>query len=256
MQDQTMSRTRPTPITAAHRLIDRLLAAMLDSVPGASRVCLNGFGEENGLTAVRRRRHKSAKTVSCKHRLAGLPPPDRSLTDEEMFLPASRAGYCSLLNASDLPAAPARDCLRSPGASSVLVCPAAGLAEKPAGAVLIVWDCNGPPPEEAELIAPMALGVRVGGQIAAVLELCHHASTLLPSTSAEVNRPVCAFAGRDTAGRVKAGEQGLAILRVMPNHRKIRARAVSIPQQTSSNRARSSEVAANSDVNRPLNRRN
>jgi hypothetical protein len=174
-------------------------------VPGASRVCLNGFGEENGLTAIRRRRSKSANTVACKHRLAGLPPPNQSLTAEEVFWPASRAGYCSLPDASDLPAASARACLRSLGASRVLVSPAANLAGEPVGTVLIIWDGDSRRPEETELIAPMALGVRVGGQIAAVLELCHHASTRLPSASAELNHSVCALPCRDTAGRGKAG---------------------------------------------------
>jgi hypothetical protein len=48
-----MAQTRLTVTAAANRLIDRLLASILDSVPGASHLCLNGFGEENGRTADR-----------------------------------------------------------------------------------------------------------------------------------------------------------------------------------------------------------
>jgi hypothetical protein len=167
---------KPTPLVAANRLIDRLLASMLDNVPGASRVCLNGFGDENGLTAIKRLRYKTSNIISRQKRQATLWPPNQPLMEQEAFLPALRAGHCSLIRASDLNAEPARDFLHALDATCALVCPAADLAGDLVGAVFMLWDADDRPPEGEELMALMALGVRVGGQIAAVLDLCDHAS--------------------------------------------------------------------------------
>jgi hypothetical protein len=62
---------------------------------------------------------------------------------------------------------------------------AADLTGELAGSVSLVWDDNDRAPESAELAGLMALGVRVGGQIAAVLDLCHHLSARLPLQIAE-----------------------------------------------------------------------
>jgi hypothetical protein len=171
-----MPPTKPTPLVAANRLIDRLLASMLDKMPGASRVCLNSFGDENSLATIKRRRCNSPNIVSTQKRQVVLWSPIQPLSEQEAFLPALRAGDCSLIRASDLKAGPARDFLHALDAACALVCPAADLAGDLVGAVFMLWDGDGRPPEGEELVALMALGVRVGGQIAAVLDLCDHAS--------------------------------------------------------------------------------
>jgi hypothetical protein len=158
--------------SAANKLIDQLLETMLERASGASRVRLsvihNGV---TGLTGTGLLRYDVTNTATALGRQPGQTVVNQPLSEWSDFLPSLLSGQCSLHRATELHAIALRARFESFGASSVLVCPAADVQGKTVGAVFILWDGTDPVPAGAELRTTMAAELRLGEQIAAVLDL-------------------------------------------------------------------------------------
>ena len=168
-----------TPIDAAGRLIDGLLASLLNLASGASRVWWSPFSSGYGHRAIRIPRVSTIRTgAPC------LPPSDvlRCIQDFPKWptlLPALRAGRCPVLIVPG-PHSPSVPVRRKPAAAfTILACPAVTAAGNLLGAVFILWANRDALSEDVQRLELTLAGRRIGGQIAATLDLCAYAAACL-----------------------------------------------------------------------------
>jgi hypothetical protein len=174
-----MPQTEPRQAIAACRLIERLMKTVLDLSPGAARLRLARI--RNGTEWPS---YDVTNSIAARGRWIGAMQQDQPLSDWRDFLPALLAGQCALHRIVEVRSAVPAFGFPSAAPSRVLVCPVAGTDGQLLGAIFIVWDGHGQPPERVALRGLMAAAKRLATQIAAVLDLC-----------GELSCPVSAKAG-------------------------------------------------------------
>jgi hypothetical protein len=175
-----MPRSIPNSNVAATRLIERLLAALFETVPNASLVGMNRLNADADQALTGRLRSRATTPVECHKQSGGSTRQKRVAADWNAILAPLRAGQCLRLEGAELRSAPIRDRVRLSHMARVMVCPASGPSGDLLGAVFIAWDGTNRPPEGAALTNLMEAGARLGQQIAAVLDLCGQAAASMP----------------------------------------------------------------------------
>lgn len=172
LEEQTTMQAELRQFAAANKLIDQLLVSLLDKAHGASRIRLNVIHNGvSGLTGVGLLRYDATNSVAAPGRLAGAPVVNQPLSEWNDFLPGLIAGQCVMLPIDDMQSVSLRARFAGFGATHVMACPAADVQGKMLGAILIFWDGAEPVPEGADLHRLMSEGLRLGSQVAAVLDL-------------------------------------------------------------------------------------
>ncbi len=153
---------RTEPAVAGDRLIRLLLANLLDQVPRAAMVGLSILGVDgqgsNGQHAqyrVTSRARQGRRSDALMQRVPALP-------DRRVVQASLRVGECTVLRVTDIPP-------RSP--THVLVCPSTTPAGDLIGAVFIVFVNGRRAPRGAERRRLNSAALRIGSQVAAVLDL-------------------------------------------------------------------------------------
>jgi hypothetical protein len=164
-QEKIVPNSQEKRVAAANLLIERLLTTVLKAASSASRAChsVTDASGDDGATSF-----EPTRVVTRSRQV----PRSDAVAELKLLPLLLGSGQRTLLRRADLRPGPLCDCLHSLGASSILVCPAVGLAGGPAGDVFIIWTGSDEAPKGTALDTLMAACVRVGEQIAAVLELC------------------------------------------------------------------------------------
>lgn len=172
LEEQTAMQTELRQFAAANRLIDQLLLSMLGRATGASRVRLNVIHNGvSGLTGTGLLRYDVTNGVAAPGRLAGVAVVNQPLSEWSDFLPALLSGQCAMIKVAAMQAVSLRARFEAFGASNFLACPAADVQGKTVGAIFIFWDGAEPVPDGEGLRQLMADGLRLGAQVAAILDL-------------------------------------------------------------------------------------
>lgn len=172
LEEQTAMQTELRQFAAANRLIDQLLLSMLGRASGAARVRLNVIHNGvSGLTGTGLLRYDVTNTVAAPGRASGAAVVNQPLSEWSDFLPTLLGGQCAMIKISAMRSISLRAQFEGFGASNFLVCPAADVQGKTVGGVFIFWDGAEPVPEGDDLRRLMADGLRLGAQIAAILDL-------------------------------------------------------------------------------------
>ena len=154
------------------RLIEQLLTALLQQAGHAARVRLgvihNGV---SGITGIGLLRYDVTNAVAAPGHTAGSTMENQPLSEWSAILPALLAGRCQVNLVAQLPNLISRARLLAMGASAVLACPVADIHGTLLGGLFMVWDTGDAPPAGGELAALMEYAQRIGGQIAAALDL-------------------------------------------------------------------------------------
>jgi hypothetical protein len=161
-----MSRTIMDPATAANRLIKQLLGTLVAHAPRVAAASLSVLGADDSQCGETCRDDHVAKVVG---RFRSPARPSTPVPDWEALVPAFRAGHCPVLRAD---------------ASSTLFCPAVNPQGDLVGAVLIVIEGGRHRLRGTEQARLMSAGVRVAGQIAAVLDVAAQTTEPLASLTA------------------------------------------------------------------------
>jgi hypothetical protein len=172
LEVQALMQAELRQFAAANKLIDQLLQTMLERAPGASRVRLavihNGV---TGLTGTGLLRYDITNTATAPGRLPGQAVINQPLSEWSDFLPVLLSGQCSFHRVADLHALALRARFESYGSTGILVCPAADVQGKTVGAVFVTWDSVDLVPAIADLRTAMVNELRLGAQVATVLDL-------------------------------------------------------------------------------------
>jgi len=159
---------------AAHtdRLIDRLLEALLEHAPNASRVRLDVFHNGVlGVTGTALLRYDVTNAVAARGHSVGALVVNRQLSDLSGLLPALLAGKCQVGLVAQEPNVEFRARLEELGAVSFMACPVVDVLDRLLGAVLVQWDANDGRPVGDAMQAVMDHAKYVAGQIASALDL-------------------------------------------------------------------------------------
>jgi hypothetical protein len=170
--------------TAANRLIRHLLVSLLHQASCAALVCLNVFDTDDKQWELDRPYYRVTNSSRFGRRQDSLARQMPSVLNWEALLPSLRAGRCPVLRVADLRAGPVPDRLSRTAASRTLVCPAADPLGDLVGAVFIAFEGRNGAPRGAELRHLSNAAARVGGQIAAVLDLAGRVRARVPQTEA------------------------------------------------------------------------
>jgi hypothetical protein len=172
LREQAMLQAELRQFAAANKLIDQLLATMLERATGASRVRLNVIHNGvTGLTGTGLLRYDMTNAAAAPGRLAGSTITNQPLSEWSDFLPALISGQCSFHYVADLRAVSLRARFEASGATGLLVCPAADVQGRIVGSIFILWDGADMAPAGSDLRELMAVEQQLGAQIAAVLDL-------------------------------------------------------------------------------------
>lgn len=153
---------------SADRLIETLLARLLDLASAASFACFN------------------LAEPACGHAIVPVPPSSvggackatamacsiGSLLEWRTLMPSLRDGQCRIVRAGRPRPAPTRRRLWWAGATGILLCPVSGPADELTGVVMIVWHGDAEAPVGEPLADLMQAGKHAGRRIGAVLDLC------------------------------------------------------------------------------------
>ena len=154
------------------RLIDQLLAALLQHAPGAARVRLgvihNGV---TGLTGITMLRYDIINAIAPPGRAAGELIVNQPLATWSDYLPNLLAGKCEKVMAADVHNYALRVRLLALGANGIVTCPVTDIEGKLLGAVFVDWDGADLPPDGDQLQALVKFDERIAAQIASVLNL-------------------------------------------------------------------------------------
>lgn len=154
------------------KLIDQLLTALLEHAAGSARVRLgiihNGV---TGLTGTSILRYDIINAVAPPGRAAGELVVNMPLSTWSEFLPSLLAGKCQVLIATEVRNFALRERMAKLGATSNLTCPVTDIEGKLLGAIFVDWDMADQPAEGDRLATLTDFDLRIGGQIAAVLNL-------------------------------------------------------------------------------------
>jgi hypothetical protein len=154
------------------RLIDQLLTALLEHAAGSARVRLgiihNGI---TGLTGTNILRYDIINAVAPPGRAAGELIVNMPLSTWSEFLPSLLAGKCQEVLATAVRNFALRERMARLGASSNLTCPVTDIEGKLLGAIFVDWDAADQPAEGEKLNALIDFDMRIGGQVASVLNL-------------------------------------------------------------------------------------
>jgi hypothetical protein len=175
-----MPRTVPSVETAANRLIRHLLVSLLHQASCAALVCLNVIDTDDKQWELDRPYFRVTSSAGLGRRPGSLARQMPFVPNWEALLPSLHAGCCPVLRGTGpVPGWP------SPTATSrTLVCPAADPLGDLVGAVFIVFDGRNGAPRGADLRHVTNAAARVGGQIAAVLDLAGRVRARAPQTEA------------------------------------------------------------------------
>jgi hypothetical protein len=154
------------------KLIEQLMTALLQHAGSAARVRLgvihNGV---SGVTGIGLLRYDITNAVAATGHTAGVPTQNQPLSEWSAILPMLLAGRCVPSAVDQLPNLTSRARLQSMGATGVLACPVSDVHGTLLGCLFVVWDSGDVPPAGAQLAALMEFSQRIGGQIAAALDL-------------------------------------------------------------------------------------
>lgn len=183
---QHMPRTERNYRNAAYRLIDQLLASVLDRTSDAARIDLYIVDEGRRGAGCGRMRYSLIKSLGRDGRAWPGMARNQPLTDWHRFLPSLHEGRHRMLGPVDFRASRLRDRYQSIAMTRILAFPVLGTEGALLGAVFIVWTTS----EEVRSDEPspdtIDIATRVAGQVSAVLELCAHAAAAtaphVPST--------------------------------------------------------------------------
>lgn len=154
------------------RLVNQLLTALLQRTPHAARVRLgvihNGV---SGITGIGLLRYDVTNAVAAPGHSAGEIMQNQPLSDWSELLPKLLTGHCDMAKLAQLSNPISRARLQSMGATAVLACPVSDIHGTLLGSLFVLWDVGDAPPEAAALHALKEYAQRIGGQIAAALDL-------------------------------------------------------------------------------------
>ena len=154
------------------KLIGQLLTALLHRAPHAARVRLgvihNGI---SGVTGIGLLRYDVTNAVAAPGHVQGENMQNQPLSEWSELLPNLLAGHCQMTMVAQLTNLVSRARLEAMGAMSVLACPVADIHGALLGSVFVLWDTGDVPPQGTQLNDLMEYAQRIGGQIAAALDL-------------------------------------------------------------------------------------
>ena len=181
-----MSRREANFKNAAYRLIDQLLASILnqtipDETIGAAQVDLYVIDRVDAAPVRGRSGYSLIKSVGHRRRASAGSLRNQPLADWDAFWPSFREGRHRLLGPLDFRASRMRDRYRTIGMSRMLGCPVVGPEGTVTGAMLTVWTGGAVPPAGTGLSGTIASAMRVAGQVSAVLDLYRHATAAAAS---------------------------------------------------------------------------
>jgi hypothetical protein len=156
----------------ANRLVDQLLASLIQTASNAARVRLdvvhNGV---TGITGMALLRYDVTNSVAAPGHSIGMLVNNEPLSDWSEFLPALLAGKCQLGLVDDSRSVGLRARLLALGSSAFLACPVIDVQGRLLGAVFVLWDGHDSPPMDDALRALMDRARNIGTQIASALDL-------------------------------------------------------------------------------------
>jgi hypothetical protein len=170
--ETTMLQTQLHQAAQTDRLINRMLQALLEQAPSASRVRLDVFHNGVlGVTGTALLRYDVTNAVATRGHSVGALVVNRQLSDLSGLLPALLAGKCQVgLVAQELNIE-FRARLEELGAVSYMACPVVDVLDRLLGGVLVQWDGGDHRPEGDAMQAIMDHAKYVAAQIASALDL-------------------------------------------------------------------------------------
>lgn len=156
----------------SNKLVDQLMTTLLQHAAFAARVRLgvihNGV---TGVTGIGLLRFDVTNAVSAPGHTPGAVMQNQPLSEWSAILPDLLAGRCDLSDVNQMVNLASRARLQAMGAAVVLACPVTDVHGAMLGALFTVWDVGDAPPAGQELILAKQYARRIGGQIAAALDL-------------------------------------------------------------------------------------